>query len=348
MGRKAPYLFSKFVIDGIEKPATPARILLSTFPGLSLDGVSDQTIIDETLDLAPSVYKFDEKRIAEYLEIVRRHPAGEFPLFFPEAATCLAIATSVIDKLWRSGKHVLSDLSVRAQWTWNDAAIGNMASFYSSIECAAAYIDGLELPLTSVEVSDGRPGVSFKVDGASPRRCCPATAIDAPDSWLVYIPFDNCDFRLGGSVLSRAVDARSALAPDISDSAYFIDCYEVVRELVEDKVVKAGVGVGEGGLAAAIDSLASKTGADVNVSGICNAYGEYPVRVLFSEVPGVLIQIDDADFDYVDAELLLQDIAYFPIGHPGGGSLLISSDSSSGLSSIIDSLLGSRASEGED
>ena len=40
------------------------------------------------------------------------------------------------------------------------------------------------------------------------------------------------------------------------------------------------------------------------------------MRILFSEVPGVIFQINDSDYDYLDAELLLQDVMYFPLGHP--------------------------------
>ncbi len=58
-------------------------------------------------------------------------------------------------------------------------------------------------------------------------------------------------------------------------------------------------------------------GADIDISGIMSAYGEdKKLRILFSEVPGAIIQIKDSDYDYVDAEFLLQDIAYYPIGHP--------------------------------
>ena len=35
---------------------------------------------------------------------------------------------------------------------------------------------------------------------------------------------------------------------------------------------------------------------------------------------GAIIQIKDSDYDYVDAEFLLQDIAYYPIGHPVTGT----------------------------
>ena len=91
-------------------------------------------------------------------------------------------------------------------------------------------------------------------------------------------------------------------------------------------------------------------GADIDISGIKNAYGEdQNARVLFSEIPGAIIQIKDSDYDYVDAELLLQDIAYYPIGHPVAGSGEVNvKTGGSGIANILQSLLSSQASEGED
>ena len=92
-------------------------------------------------------------------------------------------------------------------------------------------------------------------------------------------------------------------------------------------------------------------GAKIDISGIMNAYDEdKSVRILFSEIPGALIQIKDIDYDYADAEFLLQDIAYYPIGHPvpGSGSIKVKSGRGGGISDILQSLLNSQASEGED
>ena len=127
-----------------------------------------------------------------------------------------------------------------------------------------------------------------------------------------------------------------------------MDCYEVLRELVEDGVVKAGITVGDGGLMTALRSLASGgTGADVSIREISKAYGgELPVRILFSEVPGVVIQIADIDYDYVDAELILQDVVYFPIGHPIPGHPEIKLTNRIEIPQILESLLNTL--EGED
>ena len=93
------------------------------------------------------------------------------------------------------------------------------------------------------------------------------------------------------------------------------------------------------------------TGADISIYPVIKAYSdEKPVRILFSEVPGVILQIADIDYDYVDAELLLQDIAYFPIGHPAPGKdeIRVSTDAAAGISGILESLLQTQTSEGED
>ena len=182
----------------------------------------------------------------------------------------------------------------------------------------------------------------------SRRRKCATTLLPEPTDWLLFIPFDTCDVRLGGSALSEALGVSSATAADVIDADYFIDCYEVVRELVEDGVVKAGATVADGGIMMTLKALTSAgTGARISVDDVCKAYGEpLPVRVLFAEVPGVVLQIADIDYDYVDAELILQDVVYFPIGHPTPGHPEIKLSNRIEIPQILESLLNTL--EGED
>ena len=139
-------------------------------------------------------------------------------------------------------------------------------------------------------------------------------------------------------------------APEIADPDYFIDCYEVVRELVEDGIVMAGVTVADGGLITAASRMCDGTGMNMDIKGIMSSYQEEDrSRVLFGEVPGVLIQVSDENYDYVDSQLLLQDIAYYPMGHPSakGSGLAVSETGKNGVADILASLLG-HATEGED
>jgi hypothetical protein len=184
----------------------------------------------------------------------------------------------------------------------------------------------------------------------SDERRCPSTITADPCSWIIYIPFDTCRFKLGGSLLAQANNDNGGKAPEISDPYYFIDCYEVVRELTEDGIIMAGATVADGGLMTAAARMCRECGCDLDISGLASSYGEPDTtKLLFGEVPGVIIQISDDNYDYVDAQLILQDVAYYPIGHPTAkhDSVKIRKASENGVAGILASLL-DQASEGED
>ena len=183
----------------------------------------------------------------------------------------------------------------------------------------------------------------------SDERACSSSITSDPESWIIYIPFDTCSYRLGASLLTEVAGHNGGKSPEISDPDYFIDCYEVVRELVEDGFVIAGVTVADGGLITAAKDMCAEAGMNIDVKGIMSSYQQERHRVLFGEVPGVLLQVSDENYDYVDSQLLLQDIAYYPIGHPSAepSGLTISETGKNGVADILASLLG-HASEGED
>ena len=374
MTRKSSFLHSGYIIDGARQILTPADMLKGCCAGGVVpppDEPSPEVIADEFLDVKPTLTAAADHDTAWYCEAIASLPKRSFPLSFAGEYTCGKIAASLIDAIWMGGHFRLQDLALKADWKWNDGAVGNMAAFYRSVEAASEYIDALGLSITSLSVTRGQCAATFKArlagapevddeleDEAEPRsgarlsrrRKCPASILPESSDWLVYIPFDPCDHRLGGSAFAETIGQAPGTAPDIGDAGYFSDCFEVVRELVEDGVVKAGATVFSGGLMCALKAMAqASAGAEISVNDVCRAYGEtVPVRVLFGEVPGVILQIADIDYDYIDAEFLLQDVAYFPLGHPtpGDSSISLLSDERYGISGILESLLGSR--EGED
>lgn len=170
-------------------------------------------------------------------------------------------------------------------------------------------------------------------------------------SCLIYVPFDTCSPRLGGSLLAKTLGANGGPAPNIADPDYFIDCYEVVRDLVSDGVVLASRTVCDGGLAVAAEKLAAGSGLGIrlNVNGICAAYDEQDtVKILFAEIPGVLLQISDDDLDYIDSQFLLQDVAYYRVGRPDPSITGVEiAPENNGVDRILSALLDG-TSEGED
>ena len=367
-------LSSNYIIDGVQMPLTPERMLLECMAQPSAaPRPPEGTLADEREDPSPDIHSYDESQALAYAQKVAALPARKFPIPFAGPYTAGKVAQALLDTLWLGGHFRLGDLCVKAEWRWKDKGLGLPSGFYGSVEAACSYIDALGVTIEKYSLTAGEPSVRFKASAAadadecpeedlqlqdlpyrtanprlSRRRKVPATLQEEASDWLLYLPFDPCDFRLGGSALSQALGTSPSTAPDIQDADYFMDCFEVVRELVEDGVVKAGATVGDGGLLSALCGMASAgTGADVSIRDICKAYAdEKPIRVLFGEVPGVLIQIADVDYDYVDAEFILQDVVYFPIGHPTPGHPGIRLTRKADLPQILESLLSTL--EGED
>lgn len=377
MSEKASALYSLYVIDGIQQELVPARLLetvadegfVSVDAGVPVSSGSESLIVDETMDVV------GKSLGGENLDPVSQLPViacgmDSYPLSASGEYTRLVLASSLISTLWRKGHFGIGNLRIGARWSLGERKVGEMAAFYRSVEAASEYADALGLRFVTCECADGgRFGLEFTAElsrnavsevelelpftVAEPSLdsgpICPATAVADPRSWLVYMPFDTADYRLGGSAFAQAAGIAAA-PPLLGDADYFLDCFEVVREFAEDGVLLSAVTVGRGGLIRAVSSLleGSGCGADIDVSDILRSYGgDSELKLLCSEIPGALLQIRDSDFDYLDAELLLQDVAYFPLGHPlPGRGLKVKSSRKSGIETILESLM--QKAEGED
>ena len=382
MTEKESALYSHYIIDGVRMDMTPAELLDECMEYeesgfLPAEGFDD--IIDESTEPPLSSFSYDSSNEKEFLRQTAEAANDErqFMMLYPEYFTRLQIAKALLARLWSEGHFRLGNLRLGAQWEWNTRPLGNMAAFYSSAESASEYIYGLGVKLEDYlfiegdgtsnakffawledfEHDDTDPETLFKASPYESRhpwieesRRCPSTISDDTSSWIIYIPFDTCSFKMGGSLLSQVTGNKGGKAPAIADPDYFIDCYEVVRELVEDGIVLSGVTVADGGLATAAYRMCGENGMDIDLKGIMSSYQESDrTKIMFGEVPGVLIQISDENYDYVDSQFILQDIAYYPVGHPSDKHrrLNISETSRNGVSDILFSLL-SHTSEGED
>lgn len=383
MKEKKSALFSKYVLDGVPQELSPAQLLDGCLPPTRTPSPSDreedwEEIADETRDAPLSPLRADDGKADEYLKAVKDLGHRGYSHAFSAEYTKARIACALIDALWRKGRFSLQDIAPRLSWKWDCAPIGNMASFYASAQAAAEYIDALGLTLggysfrpskvssLDVQAALSRQAGSPQMDDGLEEDCgrkgrgpsmsrflkCPDTAIPNPTDWVVYVPFESCDYRLGGSLFWEATGIKGDVAPAMDDPDYFIDCYEVVRELIEDGIVTAGRTVGEGGLATALDAfIGQRLSLDCDLSDMARATGEKSLtRLLFAEVPGVLLQIHDIDYDYVDAELLLQDVTWFTLAQVGyrHGGVHVGMSGKGGISGILESLLRSETSEGED
>ena len=385
MTEKESALYSQYIIDGIRCDATPAELLDECIKDNDVRHPAPsccEDIIDESTDPPVTSFVYDSSNDGKYLEDCLKEAGKDRPfrLLYPDAFTRQRIAKALIDRIWNEGHFRLCNLNLWAKWSWNTRPLGNMAAFYLSAEAAGAYIFDLGVRLNDYifeetdeesyahfyawlpengqdEGSDTCDEIQLKDSPFQSRnswitghRRCLSEMEPEPSDWLIYIPFDTCSYRIGGSMLAQTQGHNGGVGPHIQDPDYFIDCYEVVRELVEDGIVLAGATVSDGGLATAAASMCGRCGTVIDISGLMSSYQESDrTKMLFGEIPGVIIQIRDNDYDYLDSQLLLQDIAYYPIGHPDPERTKVEFKEGrrSGVAGILASLLG-QASEGED
>lgn len=385
MTEKESVLYSQYIIDGVRFDATPAELLCECmkegdYPPPASQRFDD--IIDESTDPPVTSFRYDSSNDLKYLEDCIKAAGKErfFRLLYPEAFTRQRVAKALIDRIWNKGHFRLGNLDLWAKWNWNIRPLGNMAAFYQSVEAASSYIFDLGVRLNDYvfEETDAESNLEFYAwlpdneaenneeiqdeiclkDSpfqsrhpwiSEERRCVPSLRPSASD-WLIYIPFDTCSYRIGGSLLAQTQGHNGGIGPHIQDPDYFIDCYEVVRELIEDGIVIAGATVSDGGLATAAATMCKECGLEIDLSGLMASYQETDrTRLLFGEIPGVLIQINDNDYDYLDSQLILQDVAYYPVGHPDpqGTGISFKESRRADVACILASLL-EQASEGED
>ena len=377
---KMSALYSRYVIDGVPQELSPGEMLDEC---LAVRDWRDTpapagTLLDETVDPQPRSDSFDSWKVRDYLALTERAGERGLPVLFAAPYTKIFLERALIDALWQDGHFRLGDLIVRAEWTWDMQQIGFAAAFYASAQALSEYLSSLSLKLSAYGWAPGNPcalRLSTSVFGDEydeeefpvelpfrtahpallPVRRPTLAFVDDPDSWIIYVPMEGCEYRLGGSLLSELLQQGGDVAPDPSDPDYFIDCYEVLREMVEDNVIIAGATVGDGGLLTALRRMAAATGervgARINLSELMSATRESDiVRLLFAEVPGVVVQIRDEDYDYLDAEFMLQDVVFYPLGHPvhGKGEIKVDASGKSGIQSILESIIRSQSSEGED
>ena len=279
MENKSALLHSPFIIDGVRQSVTPAQILgdVSIYPVENGPADNLPPLVDETPDVGPSPVKLDSRKVEKYLSSILK-TERIFPMAFAGPYTRALIAKTLIDCIWRLGHFRIGDISLDARWSWNEQEVGNAAGFFRSVEALGDMLDSLNISLRDFDVSEGPCALRLSADlrPVSDEEELVEQPYTTPDphmgvagisgslhsdeaSWIVYVPFDSSPYRLGASLLAQSLGLNPPTAPQIDDADYFMDCFEVVRELVEDGIVLAGATVAEGGLLPALKADAAGT-----------------------------------------------------------------------------------------
>lgn len=133
------------------------------------------------------------------------------------------------------------------------------------------------------------------------RTLTPELRRDQGDSILLLIDLGKGANRLGASALAQVYQQLGEAPADLDDPAALIACFNTLQDLNAEGRLLAYHDRSDGGLFVTLAEMAfaARCGLEADVS----ALGSEPLAVLFSEEPGVVIQVRKADQEQVLAQL---------------------------------------------
>ncbi len=272
-------------------------------------------------------------------------------LIDPVAGSYISIAESLTNLVWAPLAHGLKGVSLSANWMWPAKNPGENSRLYRAVEAISDFACdlGINIPTGKDSMSmtqkykDGdvvySPGTVIisaagEVDDIT--GVVEPVLVKDEDTNLLYINLSKSDLSLGGSSFAQVVNKLGDNAPTISDTSYFKSGFEIIQEMIKKGLVLAGHDISAGGLITTLLEMNfpnTSFGLDVDLSGVSE---KDTVKLLFSENPGVVIQIRETD---IVAEMLdSAGIEYHLIGKPVDNRVLAINRENQKLTLDIDAL----------
>ena len=261
----------------------------------------------------------------------------------------LSIAEALTNIIWAPIYNELRGVSLSANWMWPCKNKGEDARLYEGVKAASdfAIALGINIPTGKDSLSmtqkyrDGdtvfSPGtviISATGEVADIRKTVEPVIKHNYDSKIIYIDLSKDNFELGGSSFSQVNNSIGKTCPDVKDPEYFAKVFEVIQELILEEKILAGHDISAGGM---ITTLMEMTFADpdVGMDITLDAITETDiVKILFSENPGIFIQV--SDMEHVINKFEEKKIDHIIIGTPVNRRIMTISKSGKKLELKID------------
>ncbi|MGQ1947191.1 phosphoribosylformylglycinamidine synthase [Geofilum sp. OHC36d9] len=250
-------------------------------------------------------------------------------LIDPAAGSVLSVAEALTNIVWAPLTHGLKGISLSANWMWPSKNSGEDARLYAAVEALSDFVCdlGINVPTGKDSLSmtqkykDGdqvfSPGtviVSSVGEVADVRRVVEPVLVKEVKTSLIHIDLSFDDFKLGGSSFAQILNQVGNETPTIKNIDYFIDGFAAIQELVSKGLILAGHDISAGGLVTALLEMCfANTSYGLNID-LSEFNIDDPVKILFSENPGVIIQV--ADLAAVSSVLEEFDMVFSVIGTP--------------------------------
>lgn len=222
------------------------------------------------------------------------------------AGSRLSVTECLTNMVFAPLTHGLTGISLSANWMWPAKNPGENARLYEGVKAISEFVSelGINIPTGKDSLSmtqkypDGQkvlsPGTVIVSGGAEVsdirKTILPAIDTNASDSKLIYLPFGNGDFELGGSSFAQVAAALGQKTPDV-EATSVIKAFDLIQSMIGDGVILAGHDVSAGGLITTLLEMNfpnQSVGLQVNLSGFKESD---LVKLLFAENPAVVLQI---------------------------------------------------------
>jgi len=250
-------------------------------------------------------------------------------LVSPENGSVLSIAEALTNIIWAPIENGIEGISLSANWAWPCKNPGEDARLYAAVKAASDFSmalginiptgkDSLSMtqkyPDGEVVYSLGTVIVTAAGEVTDFRKAVEPVLQDCPGSSLIYIDMSGNGFSLGGSSFAQIMNALGTTTPTITDPLYFKTIFNTVQGLITSGHILAGHDISAGGLIVALLEMTfscEQIGLEIDLSALPEPD---VMKILFSENPGILIQVDKAS----PAIEILNDrgIQYYVLGKP--------------------------------
>lgn len=248
------------------------------------------------------------------------------------AGSRMSIAEALTNLVWTPIKEGISSISLSANWMWPCRNEGEDARLYKAVEAASNF--AIEL---GINIPTGKDSLSMTQkypDGhkvIAPGTVIISTVAPAEDvtktvtpllkkeknSSIIFIPFSESTdsiFQLGGSSLAQVTGNLGNKTPDVENANYFKKCFEAVQEMVKNNLLLSGHDISSGGIVTALLELNFANNEGGIIADLSPLKEKDPVRLLFAEVPGIVVQIKDSHISNIESISQEYNINTYKIG----------------------------------
>ncbi|MCE5225498.1 MAG: phosphoribosylformylglycinamidine synthase [Porphyromonadaceae bacterium] len=233
--------------------------------------------------------------------------APQVAMVDPAAGSVMAIAEALTNIVFAPLTDKLEGVSLSANWMWPCRNEGEDARLYKAVEAASEFACSLGINIPTGKdslsmtqkygdekvLSPGTVIISAGGEVSNVKKIVSPVLVHDKNTYIYYIDFSFDSLKLGGSALAQTLNKLGNEVPTVTDAEYFRDAFNSVQELIEKGLILAGHDISAGGMITALLEMCFANvegGLEVNLDGISE---NDIVKILFSENPGILIQVKD-------------------------------------------------------